>query len=390
MALIVQKYGGTSVGSVERIQSVSERIISAQQQGHNVVVAVSAMAGETNRLMSLANQISETPEPRELDMLLSAGEQVSIALLAMSLNQKGVKAISLTADQAGIYTNSTFNDATIEHIETDLITQWIDKGYVVVIAGFQGRDAHGNITTLGRGGSDTTAVALAAALNADECQIFTDVDGVYSSDPRFVANTRRLKEVSFSDMHLLAKSGAKVLQEHSVAHAWRTSVKLRVLSSFEEGEGTLICEEPAESSSVTGLALKQDLLLVECKGLSISEHAMLKKQYEELTAQSDCFKIVVPKATFLQLKLAFNTKIRNISSLSILTLVGDGVEGMADLACNQLKANGVDIYQYNKEPKSVSVIVNQADLKQAAEILHKTFVITEKSQDNNLMITAVS
>ena len=386
MALIVQKYGGTSVGSVERIQSVSERIISTQQQGHDVVVAVSAMAGETNRLMNLANQMSEVPEPRELDMLLSAGEQVSIALLALSLNQKGIKAISLTADQAGIYTNNRFNDATIEHIETDLITQWVDKGYIVIVAGFQGRDKNGNITTLGRGGSDTTAVALAAALNADECQIFTDVDGVYSSDPRFVPNTRRLKEISFSDMHLLAKSGAKVLQEHSVAHAWNSSVTLRVLSSFDDGEGTLICEQPVEGKGVIGLALKQDLLLVECTGLSITEQATLLKQYEELTAQSGCFKIVVPKATFLQLKLAFNTKIRNISSLSILTLVGDKVEGMADLACNQLKANGVDIYQHNKEPKSVSVIVNQADLEQAAEILHKTFVITEQSQDNNLII----
>ncbi|MCL4119145.1 UNVERIFIED_CONTAM: hypothetical protein GTU68_059955, partial [Idotea baltica] len=386
VALIVQKYGGTSVGSVERIQSVSERIISTQQQGHDVVVAVSAMAGETNRLMNLATQMSEVPEPRELDMLLSAGEQVSIALLAMSLIQKGIKAISLTADQAGIQTNSVFNDATIEHIQTDLITQWLSKGYVVIVAGFQGRDAVGNITTLGRGGSDTTAVALAAALNADECQIFTDVDGVYSSDPRFVSNTRRLKEVSFSDMHILAKSGAKVLQEHSVIHAWNSSVTLRVLSSFEDGEGTLICESPKDVLGVTGLALEQDLSLVECEGISIKEQKELYKQYKVLAERGDCFQIVVPKANILQLKLAFNTKIRNISSLSILTLVGDNVEGMAESACNQLVANSVDIYQYDIEPKSVSVIVNQADLQRAAEILHKTFVITEQSQDNNLMI----
>ncbi|MCP3700606.1 MAG: aspartate kinase [Aliivibrio sp.] len=386
MALIVQKYGGTSVGSVERIQSVSERIISTQQQGHDVVVAVSAMAGETNRLMNLANQMSEVPEPRELDMLLSAGEQVSIALLALSLNQKGIKAISLTADQAGINTNNRFNDATIEYIETDLITQWVDKGYIVIVAGFQGRDKNGNITTLGRGGSDTTAVALAAALNADECQIFTDVDGVYSSDPRFVPNTRRLKEISFSDMHLLAKSGAKVLQEHSVAHAWNSSVTLRVLSSFDDGEGTLICEQPVESKGVTGLALKQDLLLIECNDFSKEELAELHKQYKVLMERCDCFQIVVPKAAFLQLKLAFSTKIRNINSLSILTLVGDKVEGMAESACNQLMVNCVDIYQHSIEPKSFSVIVNQADLKRAADILHKTFVITEQSQDNNLMI----
>ncbi|MUL01915.1 aspartate kinase [Aliivibrio fischeri] len=386
MALIVQKYGGTSVGSVERIQSVSERIISTLQQGHDVVVAVSAMAGETNRLLHLANQISEVPEPRELDMLLSAGEQVSIALLAMSLNQKGIKAISLTADQAGIYTNNSFNDATIKHIETDLITQWVDKGYVVIVAGFQGRDDQGNITTLGRGGSDTTAVALAAALDADECQIFTDVDGVYTSDPRFVSNTRRLEEVSFSDMHALAKSGAKVLQEHSVAHAWNSSVALRVLSSFEDGEGTLICENPKQPLAVTGLALKQDLSLVECEKISAEEQAELYKQYRVLNERCDCFQIVVPKATFLQLKLAFNTKIRNISSLSILTLVGDNVEGMAESACNQLLANDIDIHQYDIEPKSVSVIVNQADLHRAAEILHKTFVITEQSQDNDLLV----
>lgn len=386
MALIVQKYGGTSVGSVERIQLVSDRIILTKQQGHQVVVAVSAMAGETNRLLNLAHQINEVPEPRELDMLLSAGEQVSIALLAISLNQKGIKAISLTADQAGIKTNDVFNDATIEHIETSKLTEWLDKGYVVIVAGFQGRDSVGNITTLGRGGSDTTAVALAAALKADECQIFTDVDGVYSSDPRYVSNTRKLKEVSFSDMHALAKSGAKVLQEHSVSHAWRSSVSLRVLSSFDNGEGTLICEKPNDYFPVTGLALKQDLYLAECTDINEKDRILLAKEYRVLTNTDDCFQIVVPKATFLQLKLVFNTKIRNISSLSILTLVGDNVEGMADSACNQLMVNSVDIYQCYTEPKSVSVIVIQADLQQAAEILHKTFVITEQSQDNNVLI----
>jgi aspartate kinase len=262
MALIVQKYGGTSVANVERIRAVAERVAKFKMLGHQVVVVLSAMSGETNRLIGLAKDIQATPDPRELDMLVSTGEQVTIALLAMALKDLGLKAKSYTGNQVKIFTDNAFTKARILSIDEANMRRDLDSGHVVVVAGFQGVDADGNITTLGRGGSDTTGVALAAALKADECQIYTDVDGVYTTDPRVVPEARRLKTITFEEMLEMASLGSKVLQIRSVEFAGKYQVKLRVLSSFQdEGDGTLITFEEndhMEQPVISGIAFNRD------------------------------------------------------------------------------------------------------------------------------------
>lgn len=263
MALIVQKYGGTSVGTPERMRSVARRVANFRAQGHRVVVVVSAMSGETNRLIALARAVAPSPRTRELDVVVSTGEQVSIGLLCMALDDLGVPARSYTGAQVRILTDSTHTRARILDIDAAPIRKDLDAGGVVVVAGFQGVDAHGNITTLGRGGSDTTAVALAAALEADECQIYTDVDGVYTADPRIVPEARKLDAVRFEEMLELASLGSKVLQIRAVEFAAKYKVKLRVLSSFEEdpGEGTFITVEESsnmERPVISGIAFVRD------------------------------------------------------------------------------------------------------------------------------------
>ncbi|MDA8128563.1 MAG: aspartate kinase [Betaproteobacteria bacterium] len=262
MALIVQKYGGTSVANVERIRAVAERVAKFKMLGHQVAVVLSAMSGETNRLIGLAKQIQPQPDPRELDMMVSTGEQVTIALLAMALKDLGLKAKSYTGAQVRILTDNAFTKARILSIDETNMRRDLDSGHVVVVAGFQGVDADGNITTLGRGGSDTTGVALAAALKADECQIYTDVDGVYTTDPRIVPDARRLKTVTFEEMLEMASLGSKVLQIRSVEFAGKYKVKLRVLSSFQdEGDGTLITFEEndnMEQAIISGIAFNRD------------------------------------------------------------------------------------------------------------------------------------
>ena len=262
MALIVQKYGGTSVANVERIRAVAERVAKFKMLGHQVVVVLSAMSGETNRLIGLAKQIQATPDPRELDMMVSTGEQVTIALLAMALKDLGLKAKSYTGSQVRILTDNAFTKARILSIDEDRMRADLEAGHVLVVAGFQGVDEQGNITTLGRGGSDTTGVALAAALKADECQIYTDVDGVYTTDPRIVPEARRLKTITFEEMLEMASLGSKVLQIRSVEFAGKYKVKLRVLSSFQdEGDGTLITFEEnnaMEQAVISGIAFNRD------------------------------------------------------------------------------------------------------------------------------------
>ena len=262
MALIVQKYGGTSVANVERIRAVAERVAKFKMLGHQVVVVLSAMSGETNRLIGLAKDIQATPDPRELDMLVSTGEQVTIALLAMALKDLGLKAKSYTGSQVRILTDNAYTKARILSIDEANMRRDLDSGHVVVVAGFQGVDADGNITTLGRGGSDTTGVALAAALKADECQIYTDVDGVYTTDPRVVPEAKRLKTITFEEMLEMASLGSKVLQIRSVEFAGKYQVKLRVLSSFQdEGDGTLITFEEndhMEQPVISGIAFNRD------------------------------------------------------------------------------------------------------------------------------------
>ncbi len=263
MALLVQKYGGTSVGSIERIEAVAEKIIGYKNQGNDLVVVVSAMSGETNRLTALAREINPSIRGRELDVLLTTGEQVTIALLSIALEKRGCPAISYTGGQVRILTDDAFNKARILSIDSDNIHRDLQAGRVVVVAGFQGVDEKGNITTLGRGGSDTTGVALAAALKADECQIFTDVDGVYTTDPRVVADARRLEKITFEEMLEMASLGSKVLQIRSVEFAGKYEVPLRVLSSFADGPGTLITSEtrevePVEQAVISGIAFNRD------------------------------------------------------------------------------------------------------------------------------------
>src|SRR5574338_940536 len=274
MALIVQKYGGTSVGSPERIKNVARRVAKFQAQGHQVVVVVSAMSGETNRLIALAKETSGNPSARELDVVISTGEQVTIGLLCMALQDLGVPAKSYTGGQVKILTDSSFTKARILKIDDAPMRADLDEGHVVVVAGFQGVDEHGNITTLGRGGSDTSGVALAAALKADECQIYTDVDGVYTTDPRIVPEARRLDRITCEEMLELASQGSKVLQIRSVEFAGKYMVPLRVLSSFEDveaqGPGTLITyeeDETMEQAIISGIAFNRDEAKISVMGV---------------------------------------------------------------------------------------------------------------------------
>ena len=270
MSLIVQKFGGTSVGSIERKIAVAKKVGTFRDKGHDVIVVVSAMSGETNRLTALAQEISSEPNPREMDVLLSTGEQVTIALLAMAIKSKGYEAVSCTGGQVKILTDSFHTKARIKKIETSLIENELAAGRVVIVAGFQGVDSKGNVTTLGRGGSDTTAVALAAALNAEECQIYTDVKGVYTTDPRIVEDAKLLSKITFEEMLELSSLGAKVLQIRAVEFAGKYRVPLRVLSTFEEGPGTLINIEGGssmEEPAIAGIAFERDEAKLNVSGV---------------------------------------------------------------------------------------------------------------------------
>jgi aspartate kinase len=260
MGLVVQKFGGTSVGTIERIENVAKKVISEYEKGNQVIVTVSAMAGETNRLIALAKEVTELPDERELDVLVSTGEQVSVALLAMTLIKMGYKAKSYLGHQIKILTDSAYTKARIIDIETENIKRDLEKGIIVVVAGFQGVDSEGNITTLGRGGSDTTAVALAAAFKADICDIYTDVDGVYTTDPRVYNKARKLKKISYDEMLELASLGSKVLQIRSVELAKKYKVPVHVRSSFNDEPGTLVCEEDSDMERVvvSGVSYNKD------------------------------------------------------------------------------------------------------------------------------------
>lgn len=388
--LIVQKFGGTSVGSIERIHAVAEHIIKAKNDGNQVVVVVSAMSGETNRLMGLAKQVDSVPTARELDVLLSAGEQVSMALLAMTLNKLGHSACSLTGAQAKIVTDSQHNDATIKRIDTATILNLLAQDKIVIVAGFQGINEDGDTTTLGRGGSDTSAVTLAGVLTANECQIFTDVDGVYTSDPRLVQNTQKMKVVSFQDMHYMAKKGAKVLQLQSVDYAWQHKVPLRVLSSFASEEGTLVADLPDNTTDIRGLAIQQNQSLLQ---LSSSDSKALREQCQLLgiscwnvITHADSEHWVVANDYLPHLKLVFADKIRDIEAVCTLTLVGHEVEGIAEKACDQLSTKGITVRQSQHSERYISILINDADLIEAANYLHETFVVSVKSLDNAELI----
>lgn len=401
MALIVQKYGGTSVGTPERIQRVAEKVAGARRQGDDLVVVVSAMSGETNRLTDLAGALSSDPDPREMDVLLSTGEQVTIALLAMALKELGVDARSYTGRQVHILTDSAHNKARILDIDESGMRDDLKLGRVIVVAGFQGSDEQGNITTLGRGGSDTTAVALAAALDADECQIYTDVDGVYTTDPRVVPEARRLDRITFEEMLELASLGSKVLQIRAVEFAGKYKVPLRVLSSFEPGGGTLITyeEEGMEEPLISGIAFSRDEAKLTVQGVpdqpgvayqilgpigeaNIEVDMIVQNIGPDGKATDFTFTVHrndYEKAFALLKERAEQLGAREVTGdnrIVKISLVGVGMRSHAGIASTMFKAlagEGVNIRMISTSEIKVSVVVDEKYLELAVRALHKAF-----------------
>lgn len=401
MALYVQKYGGTSVGSVERIEAVADKLKKFKDQGHDLVVAVSAMSGETNRLISLAKEVQETPSSREMDVLVSTGEQVTIALLCMALEKRGIPARSYTGSQVRILTDSAHTKARIQDIDVERIQGDLAQGRVVVVAGFQGADAEGNITTLGRGGSDTTGVALAAALKADECQIYTDVDGVYTTDPRVVEGACRLERITFEEMLEMASLGSKILQIRSVEFAGKYKVPLRVLSSFEEGLGTLITieeEETVEKPVISGIAFNRDeakltvlgvpdipgvasKILVPVSDANIEVDMIVQNIAADQTTDftftvhrndyNKAEEVLRAVATELEAREVMgNNKIAKVS------IVGVGMRSHAGVASKMFDAlakEGINIQMISTSEIKVSVVIAEKYLELAVRALHSAF-----------------
>ncbi len=407
MHLIVQKYGGTSVGSPERIRAVAERVKRWRDRGHQMVVVVSAMSGETDRLVALAKSIQERPLPRELDVLLSTGEQVTIALLSMALDAIGCPARSYTGGQVHILTDSAHNKARIRDIDAARVRADLDAGRVVVIAGFQGIDEHGSITTLGRGGSDTSAVAVAAALKADECQIYTDVDGVYTTDPRVEPRARRLSRITFEEMLEMASLGSKVLQIRSVEFAGKYKVPLRVLSSFGEGEGTLISfeEEAVESAQIAGIAFSRDEAKLTVLGVPdqpgvahrilgpISdaniEVDMIVQNIAPDEATTD-FTFTVhrndyERALEILKRTAAELAARQVlgdSHMVKISLVGVGMRNHAGIASRMFGAlakEGINIRMISTSEIKISVVVDEKYLELGVRALHETFALDREA-----------
>ena len=405
MALIVQKYGGTSVANPERIRNVARRVARFKALGHHVVVVVSAMSGETNKLIALAKEIMRDPDPRELDVLVATGEQVTIALLSLALMDLGVKAKSYTGAQVRILTDNSFNKARILQIDEDNIRKDLHAGNVVVVAGFQGVDEAGNITTLGRGGSDTTGVALAAALKADECQIYTDVDGVYTTDPRIVPEARRLKSITFEEMLEMASLGSKVLQIRSVEFAGKYKVKLRVLSSFEEeGEGTLITfeDETMEQPVISGIAFNRDEAKVTVLGVPDRPGIAYQILGPIADANIDVDIIIQNVAadgttdfTFTvhknELQKALGIlkgaqahigarEITGADNIAKVSVVGVGMRshvGIASLMFRTLAEEGINIQMISTSEIKISVVIDEKYMELAVRVLHKAFELEE-------------
>ena len=402
MALIVQKYGGTSVANVERIRAVAERVAKFKMLGHQVVVVLSAMSGETNRLIGLAKQIQAEPDPRELDMMVSTGEQVTIALLAMALKDLGLKARSYTGAQVRILTDDAFTKARILSIDEARMRRDLDSGHVVVVAGFQGVDEDGNITTLGRGGSDTTGVALAAALKADECQIYTDVDGVYTTDPRLVPEARRLKTVTFEEMLEMASLGSKVLQIRSVEFAGKYKVKLRVLSSFQdEGDGTLITFEEndnMEQAIISGIAFSRDEAKITVVG--VPDHPGIAYQILGPVADANIdvdmivqnvghanttdFTFTVHRNDFARAMSLVKTTAATVGAREVtgddkiakVSIVGVGMRshvGIAKKMFETLSKENINLQMISTSEIKISVVVEDKYLELAVRALHQAF-----------------
>ena len=408
MALIVQKYGGTSVGSTERIKNVARRVAKFKARGDQVVVVLSAMSGETNRLIGLAREIQANPDPRELDVIVSTGEQVTIGLLAMALKELGLKAKSYTGGQVKILTDDAYTKARIVSIDEQNIRADLANDCVVVVAGFQGMDEEGNITTLGRGGSDTTGVAIAAALRADECQIYTDVDGVYTTDPRVVPEARRLKTITFEEMLEMASLGSKVLQIRSVEFAGKYKVKLRVLSSFEEeGEGTLITfeeEDKMEDAIISGIAFNRDEAKVNVLGVPDKPGIA----YQILGPVSDAnigvdmiiqnvgvdgttdFSFTVHRNEFSKtMDILNNEVLPHIGARKVIgdnkaakvSVVGVGMRshvGIASKMFRTLAEEGINIQMISTSEIKISVVIDEKYLELAVRVLHKAFNLDQE------------
>ncbi len=403
MALIVQKFGGTSVGSVERIEQVADKVKKFRDAGDDLVVVLSAMSGETNRLIDLAKAISgdQQPLPRELDVIVSTGEQVTIALLAMALNKRGVPAVSYTGSQVRILTDSAHTKARILQIDDQKIRTDLKAGRVVVVAGFQGVDEHGNITTLGRGGSDTTGVALAAALKADECQIYTDVDGVYTTDPRVVPVAQRLDKITFEEMLEMASLGSKVLQIRAVEFAGKYNVPLRVLHSFKEGPGTLITideEESMEQPIISGIAFNRDEAKLTIRGVPdtpgvafkilgpVSDANVEVDMIVQNVSQDNTtdFTFTVHRNEYdAALKILQNTaseigarEVVGDTKIAKVSIVGVGMRSHAGVASRMFGAlakEGINIQMISTSEIKVSVVLEEKYLELAVRALHTAF-----------------
>jgi len=401
VALIVQKFGGTSVGSIERIEAVADLVVKTRQQGHQVVVVLSAMSGETNRLINLAKQIDTRPSNRELDVLISTGEQVSISLLAMAIIKRGHSAVSLLADQVNILTDNMFGKARIEDVAATRLKHELEHNRIAIIAGFQGRDVEGNITTLGRGGTDTSAVEIAAAIKADECQIYTDVDGVYTTDPRVEPNARRLSQVTFAEMLELASLGAKVLHIRSVEAAGKHNMPLRVLSSFSPDDGTLISFEESDmpSNVVSGIAFNRDECLIEVKGVPSGTQYIAKilKLFAENGIEIDMINQV--NHNFEKIDYAFTVHLNDyLQALDLVTeqkahlsaqhvsgsttvakvsAVGMGMKshsGVASLFFDALAQENINVVLVSTSEIKISVLIDEKYLELAVRALHKAFL----------------
>ncbi|WP_297187807.1 aspartate kinase [uncultured Porticoccus sp.] len=409
MSLIVQKYGGTSVGTIERIQAVAEKVQAFRNRGDSVVVVVSAMSGETNRLIGLAREIEAEPSAREMDVLVSTGEQVTIALLTIALHKLGCDARSYTGGQVRILTDDAHSKARIQEIDAHRMQQDLSAGRVVVVAGFQGVDDNGNITTLGRGGSDTTAVALAAALKADECQIYTDVDGVYTTDPRVVANARRLDRITFEEMLEMASQGSKVLQIRSVEFAGKYKVPLRVLSSFEDGPGTLITledDDDMEKPVVSGIAFNRDEAKLTIRGIpdvpgiaskvlgavgraNIEVDVIVQNVAHDNTA-SLTFTVhrnELVKARDILERIAAElgaTQVDTNASIAKLALVGVGMRSHAGVAAKMFEAlaqENINIQMISTSEIKITVVIDEKYLELAVRALHSAFELEESDRE---------
>ncbi|MDN3608239.1 aspartate kinase [Vibrio ostreicida] len=391
--LIVQKFGGTSVGSIEKIHKVAEHIIKEKNDGNQVVVVVSAMSGETNRLMGLAKQIDGVPSARELDVLLSAGEQVSMALLAMTLNKQGHVARSLTGAQAKIVTDNLHNDATIKHIDTSIIKAELAQDHIVIVAGFQGINDAGDITTLGRGGSDTTAVVLAGALQAGECQIFTDVDGIYTCDPRIVPSAKRVDVIDFISMEEMASKGAKVLHLPSVQYAAQHGIPLRVLSTFEGDGGSLVQGQECQKN-ICGIAVEREMIMIQVDHNALSnlekKCRMIGVLICSVIEHPEWTGVVIKADVYAKLNLVFGEKIRNSEPVSLLTVIGLKVEGLVEQSYALLSEQGINVVHAALKPQSLMLILLPEYIDKAANILHDAYIISEQAFDGQQKYAVLS